>query len=311
MSGRSHLLLFVFSLFAKVTLLQTNETWWVTCVYGPQLDHEKLMFLEELRVRATFPGRWLMWGDFNLIYWAEDKNNHGFNRRLMNSFRTFIDDLELQELHLRGHLYPWSNEHNRPTLVRLDQVFVMEDWVTDFPDHDLSTLAMECSDHTPLLLKTDCSLPHFKCFRFENYWTRCEGFLQVVEDAWNAPLPWSATDVDIFRCLDFKLRQTAKALKSCSVKHIGSVHLQLAIAKEIVFRLDSAQDTRVLAPHELALRRKAKLCSLGLASLQRTLVCQHARITYQRAIEVAKIISPNCELMMQFCSEMRRWRMRF
>jgi hypothetical protein len=106
--------------------------------------------------------------------------------------------------------------------------------------------------------------------------------------------------------LDFKLRQTAKGLKSWSVKHIGSVHLQLAIAKEIVFRLDSAQDTRVLAPHELALRRKAKLCSMGLASLQRTLVCQRARITYQRAIEVTKIISPNCELMMQFCSEMKR-----
>ena len=152
-------------------LLQTNETWWVTCVYGPQLDHEKSMFLEELRVSATCPGRWLVWGDFNLIYQAEDKNNHRFNRRLMNSFRTFIDDLELQELHLRGRLYTWSNEHNRPTLVRLDWVFVMEDWVTDFPDHDLSTLAMECSDHTPLLLKTDCSLPHFKRFCFENYWT--------------------------------------------------------------------------------------------------------------------------------------------
>jgi len=35
-----------------------------------------------------------------------------------------------------------------------------------------------------------------------------------------------------------------------------------------------------LAPHELALRRKAKLCSLGLASLQRTMVRQRARITY-------------------------------
>ena len=112
-----------------------------------------------------------MWGDFNLIYRAEDKNIHRFNRWLMNSFHTFIDDLELQELHLRGHLYTWSNERNRPTLVRLDWVFVMEDWDTDFPDHDLSTLAMECSDHTPLLLKTDCSLPHFKRFCFENYWT--------------------------------------------------------------------------------------------------------------------------------------------
>ena len=69
-------------------------------------------------------------------------------------------------------------------------------------------------------------------------------------------------------------------LKSWSAKQVGAVRLQLAIAKEIVFRLDAAQDIRTLAPHVLALRRKDKLCSLGLASLQSTLVRQHARITY-------------------------------
>jgi len=124
----------------------------------------------------------------------------------------------------------------------------------DFPDHALSALASECSDHAPLLLNTDCSLPHLKRFRFENYWTKCEGFLQVVEEAWNAPLPWSDTTVDAFRCLDFRLRNTAKSLKSWSTKRIGSIRLQLAIAKEIVYRLDSAQDHRTLASHELALR---------------------------------------------------------
>ena len=72
----------------------------------------------------------------------------------------------------------------------------------------------------------------------------------------------------------------AKALKSWSAKQIGLVQLQLAIAKEIIYRLEAAQDFRTLAPHELALCRKAKLCSLGLASLQRTLVRQRARITY-------------------------------
>ena len=50
-----------FSLSAKVTLLQSNETWWLTCVYGPQLDHEKMLFLDELReIRAACPGRWLV-----------------------------------------------------------------------------------------------------------------------------------------------------------------------------------------------------------------------------------------------------------
>lgn len=159
-------------------------------------------------------------------------------------------------------------------------MFASEEWVSAFLDHELSALASECSDHAPLLLRTDCVLPHYKRFRFENFWPRCDDYLQVVQDAWNAPLPWSPNEVDAFRCLDFKLRQTAKALKSWNAKHIGSVRLQLAIAKEIVLRLDAAQDLRTLAPHELMLRRKAKLCSLGLASLQRTIVRQRSRITY-------------------------------
>ena len=56
--------------------------------------------------------------------------------------------------------------------------------------------------------------------------------------------------------------------------------MQLAIAKETVLRFDCAQDTRILAPHELALRRKAKLCSFGLASLQLTICRQQSRVTY-------------------------------
>ena len=182
--------------------------------------------------------------------------------------------------HLKGRLFTWSNEREHLTLERLDRVFVSDDWATDFPDHDLSVMASEYSDHAPLLLRTDCVLPHLKRFRFENYWLRCDGYLQVVEEAWNAPLPWSASEVDAFRCLDNKLRHIAKALKSWSAKHVGYVRLQLAIAKEIVYRLDLAQDSRILAPCELNLCRKAKLCSLGLASLQRTLLRQRARITY-------------------------------
>jgi hypothetical protein len=198
----------------------------------------------------------------------------------MTSFRQFINDVEIQELHLYGRSFTWSNERDNPTLERLDRVFASEDWVSTFPDHYLSALGSECSDHAPLLLKTDCALPHFKWFRFENFWPHCDGYMQVVEEAWNAPLPWQATDVDAFRCLDQKFRNTAKALKSWSAKHVGSVRLQLAIAKEIVYRLDCAQDFRILAPHELTLRRKAKLCSLELASLQRTMIRQRSRISY-------------------------------
>ena len=110
-----------------------------------------------------------MCGDFNLIYQAKDKNNTRLNRRMMSRFRQFIDGAELQELYLKGRLYTWSNERDRPTLERLDRVFTSEDWVLAFPNHELSALATECSDHAPLLFKTDCSIPHCARFRFENF----------------------------------------------------------------------------------------------------------------------------------------------
>ena len=53
-----------------------------------------------------------------------------------------------------------------------------------------------------------------------------------------------------------------------------------AIAKEIVLRFDCAQDFRPLAPCEQALRRKAKLNCLGLASMLRTIMRQRSRLTY-------------------------------
>ena len=231
----------------------SGESWCLTSVYGPQADSDKIRFLDKLRaIRASHADSWLVCGDFNLIYRAQDKNNALLNRRMMGRFRRLIDDAELQELLLRGRLFTWSSERDTPTLELIDHVFASEDWMLAFPDHDLSALSTECSDHAPLLLRTDCALPHLKRFRFENIWPKYDGFMQVVEEAWNAPLP--GTNLDAFRVLDIKLRATAKALKAWSAKHVGLVRLQLAIAKEIVYRFDCAQDRRPLAPHELALR---------------------------------------------------------
>lgn len=66
-----------------------------------------------------------------------------------------------------------------------------------------------------------------------------------------------------------KLRHTAKALKQWSAKNIGSVRLQLFMARELIAQLDKAQESRQLADHELELRADMKKRSLGLASLHR------------------------------------------
>jgi len=233
-----------FSLTARLTLLATGDSWWITVVYGPQGDQAKIRFLEELRsIRQVCPDTWMICGDFNIIYKAEDKNNGRLHRRMMGRFRRLINDLALQDLCLKGRRFTWSSERDSPTLERLDRVLVSDDWLDVFPDHSLSALSTECSDHAPLLLKTDCAIPHFKCFRFENIWPRFDGFLETVATAWNAPVP--AHELDAFRVLDIKLRATATALKSWSAKHVGNVRLQLTIAKEIVFRFDCAQENRM------------------------------------------------------------------
>lgn len=100
-----------FSVIAFVTLHSSNTSWWLTSVYGLFRDEEKQTFLQELcDIRAHCPGPWLLVGDYNLIYAAEDKNNTNLNRRLMGKFCRFVDDLELKELHLHGRKFTWSNE---------------------------------------------------------------------------------------------------------------------------------------------------------------------------------------------------------
>jgi hypothetical protein len=63
---------------------KNGQTWWLTCVYGPQGNDEEILFLQELHdIRAACPGPWMVAGDFSLIYKDEYKNNSNLNRAMM------------------------------------------------------------------------------------------------------------------------------------------------------------------------------------------------------------------------------------
>lgn len=111
-------------------------------------------------------------------------------------------------------------------------------------------------------------------FHFRSFWTKFPGFLDIVQQAWHCLL----SDADPFRCLDWLLRNTTRVLQSWSALSIGSIRMQLEIAKEVVHRLEIARDHRTLAPHEEVLRQKLKWKSLGLSSLQRNIARQVSRL---------------------------------
>jgi hypothetical protein len=172
--------------------------------------------------------------DFNLIYKAEDKNNLRLNRRLMGAFRSFLDELELAELHLLGRMYTWSNEESHPTLSCIDRAFVCARWIELYLNHALRALSSMCSDHSPLLLQTNSNTHMFFRFKFEYIWSRFPGYLEAVVEGWCCMLQ----NTDACRILDLKLWNTTKSLKRWSQKFIDSVRLQLVVAKEVVFKLE-------------------------------------------------------------------------
>jgi hypothetical protein len=61
---------------------------------------------------------------------------------------------------------------------------------------------------------------------------------------------------------------------------VGNIRLQLEVAREVVYRLEMAGDRRALATHEESLRKLLNCKSLGLASLQRSMVQQESRLLW-------------------------------
>lgn len=203
-----------FSLTVKLTpsgdLSARAVPWSLSVVYGPVLHSLKAHFLDELRVTASSANLpFLICGDFNLIYQAADKSNDRLNLRSMRQFRRALDDMQVDEIHLHGRLFTWSNERRFPTFERIDRAFASPEWLEAFPDHHLRSLSSKASDHAPLLLRLLCSLSGKPRFRFERFWTGFDGFHEAVARGWNC----NTSSMDACRALDFKLRQTANALR--------------------------------------------------------------------------------------------------
>jgi exonuclease III len=163
--------------------------WWFVGVYGSQSDVLKLQFLQELwLVRQGCAGPWVVGGDYNLIYQAEDKNNSNLDRVMMGRFHRFINEEELHEIPPLGRRFTWLNERESPTLVRLDCVFAIDGWDQLFPDCILQSSASMILDHCPLLLGLHEFTYSKRCFQFESFWTKLDGFLEVVTQSWEQPV---------------------------------------------------------------------------------------------------------------------------
>ena len=103
-----------------LTMMADNKKWSLTGVYGPQSDNEKVLFMQEITgLKQLMLPAWLILGDFNLIYRAQDKNNGRLNLPMLNGFRSTIDNLLLAPIELQGKKYTWCNDQKTPTMTKI------------------------------------------------------------------------------------------------------------------------------------------------------------------------------------------------
>jgi len=198
----------------NVQLKDLDTSFLLTVVYGPSLRRaDKLRFLDELKaLKPASSTRWLITGDFNLIYRAADKNNGNLSPRLMRHFHQALDECDLAEISLQNRKFTWSNERQQPTMSRLDRFFCNAEWDATFSTHTLNVLSTSLSDHCPLL-SSDLSGPRTpSSFKFENFWIRLPGFKDIVKNAWDTPLEHHES----FHVSYHKLRSTSQKVKAWS-----------------------------------------------------------------------------------------------
>nr|ABB47228.1 retrotransposon protein, putative, LINE subclass [Oryza sativa Japonica Group] len=90
-------------------------------------------------------------------------------------------------------------------------------------------------------------------------------FMEVTAQSWNRPI--GATNP--LAKFHLKLCRLGRDLKRWSRTHVGDIKLRLAIANEVIFQLEVAQESRILSDEEYQLRKDLKLKDQKMIELNR------------------------------------------
>jgi hypothetical protein len=94
-----------------------------------------------------------------------------------------------------------------------------------------------------LLLGLHDNLRGRRRFHFESFWPKLEGFHEAVASAWNS-IPSGACP---FITLEKKFCAVTKSLQTWSSRTVGQLSMQLALAREILYQFEIAQDSPQLS----------------------------------------------------------------
>lgn len=166
-----------YSITVKFKSLLSDQTFYVSNIYGPSSPAEKASFVNWLyNVDASSYEDWLLVGDFNFIRVSENRNKLGGSANDMMLFNDLIQHMDLVDIPFHGAQFTWSNMQDDPLLENLDWVFTSTSWNFTFPATKVQALSQLVYDHIPCKVAVGTSIPKSSQFRFENYWAEFNGF---------------------------------------------------------------------------------------------------------------------------------------
>ena len=132
-------------------------------------------------------------------------------------FNNIIQQLDLEEIPIKGRAFTWSNMQDSPLLENLDWIFTSTDWTTQYPNTFAVPLAKLTLDHIPIQIQTGTSIPKANISIFEEWLLKFDGFTEVVQTHWQMPAIKSNLAKEItarFQALNWDLKNGAKTCRN-------------------------------------------------------------------------------------------------
>ncbi|GKU94254.1 hypothetical protein SLEP1_g7776 [Rubroshorea leprosula] len=212
----------------------TDFTWFLSAIYArPQFDIRCLLWDNLREFSQTINGPWLAIGDFNDITAQSEK--FGGNPVPSHRIRAYTDCMSfcnLMDLGFNGPKFTWVNKRSANQLIRerLDRAWGNPSWRVKFPEATVFHLPRLSSDHCPILLSLQPSIPTIgdKPFRIEKFWLDHESFKDLVASE------WTHSNLSISECST----QFKSSVRLWSRANFDNIHKK---KKEILARLVGTQ----------------------------------------------------------------------
>ena len=182
-----------------VSVTHRGRLWYFSAVYAcPYLCGRQQLWNYLASLRTHIDGLWLLMGDFNEIVFPSEVKGGLFSLNSTDKFSEIIEKCRLIDLGATGSLYTWYRKESGVLKIakRLDQAFGDSTWRTLFPEAYVENLLRSYSDHRPILLRGQGSIPPF---RFQACWLTDDDYPTIVNNAWKNGEPYIAASLNRVR----------------------------------------------------------------------------------------------------------------